>query len=261
MFAGIIRDVEQSWKTWDDIQWVLNHHVDERIWEQDQQAGARTEVTDSNEVLPAGWRRMQQNSKVCYLHESGRLLQSRPIPDAALDKFKGWVKYETKGTFCYMHVESGRMLRRPPGLEDSLPTGWEKRTSRSDPNKVYYYHNESGRTQLGMPCEGSLDPLPENWEKVLSKSGKPYYFNIISAESQMDKPPLENKAPKPPLANKAPTAEQLTPSKTPAAPANSSSNADAPLPPNWIRCTSKSTGQTYYSNTVTNVTQWIAPTS
>merc|ERR1712224_776312 len=124
------------------------------------------------------------------------------------------------------HLESRKTLDRPPTMQDMAPVGWRLCHSKSGSGKTFWFHIQTEITQLGMPCPGPPEDLPEGWEKVASsrKGGDPYYYHGATRTSQHERP-----------------------------------KASEMLPSGWQVHKSKSTGKTYYYNEGTGESQFERP--
>lgn len=164
----------------------LRYQIDDRLWWQKQakMAAAPTNLED----LPDGWRKIAVKDVAYYLHEGGLSSRNPPVVDANVPK--GWSKFLSEdGAPYYTSHARHRTIWHLPTVDDMLPPGWEKVHSRSDHTVVYYLHTETGKTQRGLPCEGSLEDLPPGWEKCASrKQLGDYYFHSASETTQFDTP-------------------------------------------------------------------------
>jgi hypothetical protein len=65
---------------------------------------------------------------------------------------------------------------------------WKRITSNKT-NKFYFLNLETGETQWNFP--NTLDPIPKNWKKYISRKTKPmgsYYMNTLSGENTWERP-------------------------------------------------------------------------
>jgi len=194
LLEGIRKDLEYNGNVerWDFnkiLERSLKHHIDDRLWQQ-QTAHWKPEdnKSASNENLPKGWRQLEVKGVAYYVHEEGFSSKRPPLIDANLPP--GWSKFESEdGKAYYTNHLKHRTIWTFPTADDMLPPGWEKLHSRRDPNVVFYLHADSGRTQRGLPCEGSLEDLPPGWEKCASRKDRTaYYFHAASVTTQRDRP-------------------------------------------------------------------------
>jgi len=241
LMRGILEDLENWWRlTYDSDKELastvlptgtlcetLRMYIDDRIWGQDRRtSGSAEQEGEGDQPLPPGWRRIERDGQVIYLHENGQRQRRRPVEDADLPQ--GWVKLATSrpDVFIYHHAGTNMTKETRPAADDHLiPQGWEKVPSRGSVTVPFYYrHKATGKTQLGLPCEGPPEELLENWEKVASSrpGQKPYYFNRSTAVKQYEKPVVA-------------------------------------LPVGWKAQTS-SQGRVYYYHAKTGVSQFVEPT-
>lgn len=136
-----------------------------------------------------------------------------PLPE-------GWLRVLSRSTnkiyFCY--PETGETtFTEPTGPPPSkqaksgqLPDGWTQMTSKST-GRTYFWHAGMQKSQFDVPtgnevasrentakssipaappAQAQHDPsLPEGWVSMVSRStGKPYYFNSVTQQSQFDRP-------------------------------------------------------------------------
>jgi len=222
LFEGIRKELEQCGTTTqeDRIEDVLKKHIDDTLWWQKQDLlEAQASEAKPGEVLPAGWRRMEVEDEVFYLHTDGVRARTAPICDESLPL--GFSKFQCEsrtGKFYFLEHATGKNIWIHPNQEEFLPAGWEKHKSTTS-GREYYLHVGTGKAQFGFPCEGPVEDLPLGWEKCFSRSkGEPYYFHPSSRTSQFERP-------------------------------------GESLPPGWVQRTSRSSGTTYYSHAETGKTQ------
>lgn len=167
--------------------------IDTRIWERSRVESGKSEkeAAKANETLPQGWRRMDRDGEIYYLHESGKREKRRPVPDKTLRA--GWFKLATSvpNVFLYHHAATRKTkVTRPDESDDfEVPAGWERATSSG--GDIYYVYLETGYSQRGFPCEGPPDEtLLAGWAKVAPSKpgGRPFFFNHKTGVSQFHKP-------------------------------------------------------------------------
>jgi len=268
----------------DRLEEVLDGHITQRL-EQQKQRDEKAEEVKSKELLPEGWRKFQSAAAgVHYLHDSGLKDKRKPVVDEGLEE--GWVTFECKskkGAFLFYHLTKRTTQFERPQQGDEVPDGWRKMLSSSGESE-YYYHSETGTTQLGLPCSGPPEILPPNWEKVFKqKPKKPYYHNRQTGESTYTKPEYSRMLPpgwqefKSQSTGKKYYWHQATNTSTFNFPEPQEERlededddllADPPyagaaenrlLPPGWQLCTSRSRGKTYYFHEATNTSQFDFP--
>lgn len=111
-----------------------------------------------------------------------------------------------------------------------LPSGWEKRESQS--GKTFYKNTVTGQTQWDTPAKPADDGLvlPADWAKRTAPDGRVFYKNTVTGKTQWDLPT-----------------------------AQISGAGDKNLLPNWVEKKSSTTGKIYYYNTKTGKTLWKLP--
>jgi len=156
---------------------------------------------------------------------------------------------------------------------------WSKKESKSNPGSFYFLDTTTGETSVDVPegfvdetagsngksttsgaAKGSREP---KWErKVSNSSGKPYYYNVETGESRVDRPPATdiigaNEG----AAEEEPRWERRESSSKPGSfyYFNSKTGENEVTPPvvdlPWARVESKTKrGQFFYYNEVTNTT-------
>ena len=111
------------------------------------------------------------------------------------------------------------------------------------------------------------DTLPPGWEAHTSRStGETYFYNSITEDTTYDRPTEPAGSADPNLATESyddgfeELAELLEPDAQAAGSDEEAPLQDDTLPPGWEAHTSRSTGETYYHNTVTDETTYDRPT-
>jgi len=134
------------------------------------------------------------------------------------------------------------------GEDKPLPEGWEKHVSKtSNPGQAYYFNSSTGETRWEYP--GSNSESEENKENVSNDSASlpPGWTAHVSESSDPGKTYYHN----------AETGETVWEKPTAA------SSEEDPLPPGWTAHVSESSdpGKTYYHNAETGETVWEKPTA
>ena len=141
----------------------------------------------------------------------------------------------------------------------SLPSGWERRVSKEDDRRVYYYHPDTDVTSFKFPL-----PLVKGWHMQKStSSGDTYYVNTATGHSTYDHPGYAKESRTcwqwlccrrveddllvegPAWAAASAAQSRSLPDATPVAPVTVD-DPTRPLKTGWTRGISRSTGETYY---------------
>lgn len=125
-----------------------------------------------------------------------------PLPE-------GWIRVKSRTTdqvyfFCQQTGET--TFTEPTAAmaiknDPTLPPGWVEKTSRST-GKTYYWNTIQQRSQFERPTHGGAptnpsppkagddnEGLPPGWVSMVSRStGKTYYFNQSTQQSQFERP-------------------------------------------------------------------------
>jgi hypothetical protein len=72
---------------------------------------------------------------------------------------------------------------------------WENRKSKTHDKREYFVNTQSGVSQWGR--QDKNDPLPAGWEYCISKSKKPFYYNLHYKLAQWKKPTEADRLPVP----------------------------------------------------------------
>ena len=111
------------------------------------------------------------------------------------------------------------------------------------------------------------DTLPQGWEAHTSRStGEVYYYNTITEETTYDRPTEPAGSADPNLATESyddgfdELAALLEPDEQAAGSDEEAPLQDDTLPQGWEAHTSRSTGEVYYYNTITEETTYDRPT-
>ena len=138
-----------------------------------------------------------------------------------------------------------------PTLHDVKPH--DDMDAAAQPKTIEEWKSAQGR------CFGHLKPLPTNWIRMYSRTtGKMYFYNVDTGQSKVEEPSCSQTAPS--ISISQPSAS-LT-SLVPVTPSRSSpSEGWKPLPANWSRVRSKTSGKEYFYNNITGESQVEEPTS
>lgn len=125
-----------------------------------------------------------------------------------------------------------------------LPQGWETARSKNT-GKVYYINIWSRESQYEFPA---MPALPAGWSMALSTStGEPYYVNSVTGDTQFEFPsgPVDG------------VEEPVAPPTAPSS--NDTTNVD--LPAGWDIATSRANNTKFYVNMVTGESQSEFPSA
>jgi hypothetical protein len=174
-----------------------------------QQSGGGREYTGTSQTGSMGSGRSGGRTASEWAQDQEQFAHLPPLPP-------GWLRVLSRSTnkvyFCY--PETGETTFTEPtgpppsklhSAEGNLPPGWTKMVSRST-GRTYYWHAGLQKSQFDAPTADSAagappspagqtasnrtDPsLPAGWVQMVSRStGKPYYFNTNTKQSQFERP-------------------------------------------------------------------------
>eukprot|EP01051_Picozoa_sp_SAG22_P016354 SAG22_NODE_2294_length_2748_cov_1.243488_2_plen_357_part_00 len=157
--------------------------------------------------------------------------------------------------------------------DDGLPAGWTTQTSRTT-GELYYVHTVTGASQFERPAAATAGsggshrerPLPPHWVETVSRStGEVYYANELTGESTFDRPggggggsgggAGADGAGAAAAGYEVPGGDD----GAGAEPEGGGLFGGLPCPAGWATKQSRSTGETYYVNTVTGESQFEPP--
>jgi uncharacterized protein YbdZ (MbtH family) len=213
------------------------------------------EEADDADDLPAGWERIESRTtgKITYLNTlTDEQTEFRPTEPAV--GRNGEVAEDSGG-------DAPPVLSAPaidgdlaaPSIGggvatlSEVPQGWETARSKNT-GKVYYINRWTRESQYEFPA---MEALPPGWTAALSTTtGEKYYVNSVSGETQFEFPE-----------GPADGLEEDSLSAVGVAGPRRTVSKDKPLPPGWDTATSRSTNQKFYVNIVTGESQTEFPTA
>eukprot|EP00446_Apocalathium_sp_SHHI-4_P081175 CAMPEP_0177502114 /NCGR_PEP_ID=MMETSP0369-20130122/37598_1 /TAXON_ID=447022 ORGANISM="Scrippsiella hangoei-like, Strain SHHI-4" /NCGR_SAMPLE_ID=MMETSP0369 /ASSEMBLY_ACC=CAM_ASM_000364 /LENGTH=288 /DNA_ID=CAMNT_0018979691 /DNA_START=1 /DNA_END=867 /DNA_ORIENTATION=+ len=203
LMRGILEDLENWWKLTPDsnkelastvlpkgtLYETLRMYIDDRIWGQDRRtSGSAEQDGEGDQPLPPGWRRIERDGQVIYLHENGQRQRRRPVEDA--DLVPGWVKLATSrpDVFIYHHAGTNMTKETRPAADDHLiPQGWEKVPSRGSVTVPFYYrHKAMGEGSILQSRPEAVLLQPEHGRQAVreARGGSPRWVEGADLQSR-----------------------------------------------------------------------------